>query len=106
MPKYLAQANYASDGVKGILKEGGSGRRTAVEKLIESVGAKVEAFYFAFGDTDLFIIIDGPDNITAAALSLTVNAVGATTVKVTTLLTPEEIDAATRLSPLYRPPGQ
>ena len=87
MTKYLAQANYASDGVKGILKECGSGRHTGVEKLIESVGAKVEAFYYAFGNTDLYIIVDGPDNVTV-------------------LLTPEEIDAATKKSLLDRPPGQ
>jgi len=87
MPKYLAQANYASDGVKGILKEGGSGRHTAVEKLIELVGTKVEALYYAFGNTDLYIIVDGPDNVTV-------------------LLTPEEIDAATKKSLLDRPPGQ
>jgi uncharacterized protein with GYD domain len=106
MPKYLAQANYTSEGVKGLLKEGGSSRRAAIEKLFESAGARIEAFYYAFGETDLFIIIDGPDNVTAASLSLTVNAVGAVATKVTVLLTPEEIDAATKLSPLYRPPGQ
>lgn len=106
MPKYLARCNYANEGVKGLLKEGGSSRRAAIEKLFESAGARIEAFYYAFGETDLFIIIDGPDNVTAASLSLTVNAVGAVTTKVTVLLTPEEIDAATKLSPLYRPPGQ
>jgi len=106
MSKYLVQANYSSDGVKGILKEGGSSRRAAVEKLFESVGSKIEAFYYAFGDTDLFIIVDGSDNVTAASLSLTVNAVGAVAAKVTVLLTPEEIDAATKISPLYRAPGQ
>lgn len=105
MPKYLVQANYVGEGLKGLLKEGGSSRRAAVEKLFESVGAKVEAFYYAFGDTDLFIIADVPDNITTAALSLTVNASGAATAKVTVLLTAEEIDAATKKSPSYRPPG-
>ena len=105
MSKYLVQANYVGEGLKGLLKEGGSSRRAAVEKLFESVGAKVEAFYYAFGDTDLFIIADVPDNITTAALSLTVNASGAATAKVTVLLTAEEIDAATKKSPSYRPPG-
>ncbi|HEY5731187.1 MAG TPA: GYD domain-containing protein [Anaerolineales bacterium] len=105
MSKYLVQANYVGEGLKGLLKEGGSSRRAAVEKLFESVGAKVEAFYYAFGDTDLFIIADVPDNITTAALSLTVNAAGAASAKVTVLLTAEEIDAATKKSPSYRPPG-
>jgi uncharacterized protein with GYD domain len=106
MPKYLVQANYAGEGLKGLLKEGGSSRRAAIEKLFSSVGSKVEAFYYAFGDTDLFVIADVPDNITAAALSLTVNAAGAATAKVTVLLTAEEIDAAAKKTPGYRPLGQ
>ena len=106
MPKYLVQANYVGEGLKGLLKEGGSSRRAAVDKLFGSLGGKVEAFYYAFGDTDLFVIADVPDNVTAAALSLTVNAAGAATARVTVLLTPEEIDAAAKKSPSYRPPGQ
>jgi uncharacterized protein with GYD domain len=74
--------------------------------LLGSVGGRVEAFYYAFGDTDAFVIVDLPDNVTAAALSLTINATAAVTVKITALLTPEEIDAAAKKSPSYRPPGQ
>jgi len=106
MAKYMVQANYGGEGLHGLLKDGGTGRRTAVEKLFASVGGKVEAFYYAFGDTDLFVIADVPDNITAAALSLTVNAAGAATARITVLLTPEEIDAAAKKTPNYRPPGQ
>lgn len=106
MPKYLVHANYVGDGVKGLLKEGGSSRRAAVEKLFESVGGKVEAFYYAFGETDVFVIAEIPDNVTAAALSLTVNASGAATTRITVLLTAEELDAAAKKSPSYRPPGQ
>ena len=106
MSKYLIQANYVDDGVKGLIKEGGSNRRAAVEKLFESVGGKVEAFYYAFGETDLFVIAEIPDNVTAASLSLTVNASGAATAKVTVLLTSEEVDKAAKKSPSYRPPGQ
>jgi len=106
MPKYLVQANYIGDGLKGLLKEGGSSRRAAVEKLFVSVGGKVEAFYFAFGETDLFVIAEAPDNVTMAALSLIVNAAGTSTVNVTVLMTAEEIDAATKKTATYRPPGQ
>ena len=106
MSKYLIQANYVGEGIKGLLKEGGSSRRAAVEKLLGSLGGKVEAFYYAFGDTDLFIIADMPDNVTAAALSLTTNAPGTATAKITVLLTAEEIDAATKKTPSYRAPGQ
>ena len=106
MPKYLVQANYVGEGLKGLLKEGGSNRRAPIEKLFGSVGGKVEAFYYAFGDTDLFIIADVPDNVSAAALSLTVNAAGTATTKVTVLMTAEEIDAAVKKTPSYRAPGK
>jgi uncharacterized protein with GYD domain len=106
MPKYLVQANYLEEGLKGLRKEGGSSRRAAVEKLFASVGGKLEAFYYAFGDTDAFVIGDVPDNVSAAALSLTVNATGAVTTKITALLTPEEIDAAAKKAVGYRAPGQ
>src|SRR5512136_1018972 len=105
MPKYLIQANYVGEGIKGLLKEGGSSRRAAVEKLAKSLGGSVEAFYYAFGDTDLYSIIDLPDNGAAAALALTVNAAGAASVRTTVLMTPEEIDAASKKSPSYRAPG-
>lgn len=106
MPKYLIQANYVGEGVKGLLKEGGSSRRAAVEKLFESVGGKVEAFYFAFGQTDVFVVADVPDNVSAAALSLTVNAAGTATSKVTVLMTAEEMDAAVKKTTSYRAPGK
>ena len=106
MPKYLFQANYVGEGVKGLLKEGGSSRRAAVEKAAQSVGGKLEAFYYAFGDTDAYVIVDLPDNATATALALTVNSSGVTVVKTTVLMTPEDVDAAVKMSPSYRAPGQ
>ena len=106
MSKYLIQANYVGDGVKGLIKEGGSSRRAVVEKLAQSVGGKLEAFYYAFGETDAYLILDLPDNVTMAAIALTVNASGAAAVKTTVLMTPEEIDAAGKKSPIYRPPGK
>ena len=106
MPKYLAQCNYVGEGVKGLLKEGGSSRRAVVEKLIESVGGTVEAFYYAFGETDLFVIADLPDNVTMTALALLVAASGAIDIKTTVLITPEEVDEAVKKTPSYRPPGQ
>ena len=54
MPKFLIQANYKPEGVKGLLKEGGSGRRKAVEQMTAAFGGKVESFYYAFGDKDVF----------------------------------------------------
>jgi uncharacterized protein with GYD domain len=106
MPKYLIQANYTTEGVKNLLKEGGSSRRAAVEKLANSLGGKIEAFYYAFGDTDLFVISEAPDNVSAAAVSLIVNAASGVAVKITPLLTAEEIDAAAKKNVTYAPPGQ
>lgn len=105
MPKYLFQVNYVGEGVKGLLKDGGSKRRAVVEKLFQSLGGGLEAYYYAFGDTDLYIIADFPNHAAATACVLTVTATGTVTVKTTVLLTPEEIDAAGKLTPTYSAPG-
>ncbi len=105
MAKYLLQASYTTDGLKGILKDGGSKRRAAAEETVKGLGGKVEAFYFAFGDADAFVIVDVPDNVSATAASLAVNASGAVRVKTTVLITPEEMDQATKKTVTYRPPG-
>jgi len=106
MPKYLIQANYVGDGVKGLLKEGGTSRRAATEKAIKSLGGTLEAFYYAFGETDAFAIVDVPDNASMAAIALTAGASGAVAVKTTVLMTPDEVDEAVKKVPSYRPPGQ
>jgi uncharacterized protein with GYD domain len=106
MPKYLVQANYVGDGVKGLLKEGGSSRRAVVEKLIKSVGGTLETFYYAFGETDLYVICDMPDNASTAAATLMAAASGVINVKTTVLMTPEELDNAAKKTPIYRPPGK
>ena len=107
MSKYLFQVNYlAGNGVSGLLKEGGSGRRTTADQIFGSVGGKVEAFYYAFGETDLFILAELPDSASAAGVALKVAAGGAVTMKTTVLLTAEEVDQATKKGVFYRPPGQ
>jgi uncharacterized protein with GYD domain len=105
MAKYLIKASYTSDGVKGLLKEGGTGRRAAVDQLIGGLGGKVEAFYYALGDDDALVIVDLPDNTAAAAISLAVNAIGAVQIKTVPLLTAEDVDEAAKKSVEYRPPG-
>ena len=106
MPKYLAHASYTVEGLKGLLKDGGSKRREVVEQLAKGLGGTLEAFYYAFGDDDVFAIFDLPDNVSATAVSLAINAAGGATVKITVLLTPEEVDQAVKKSVDYRPPGQ
>jgi uncharacterized protein with GYD domain len=105
MPKYLIEVNYVGEGIRGLLKEGGTKRSAAVDQLFKSVGGTVESYYFAFGDKDVFIIGDLPDNATAAALTLRVNATGAALCKTTVLITPQEVDEAVKTPALYRPPG-
>ncbi len=106
MGKYLYQGSYTEQGLKGILKEGGSKRRETVEQLIKSMGGTLEAFYFAHGKDDFFIIVDVPDPVAAIATALMVNASGAVKLRTTVLITPEEVDQATKLTVNYRPPGQ
>lgn len=105
MAKYMWTGSYTADGTKGVIAEGGSSRRATVEKMLASMGGKLETFYFSFGTDDVVIIVDAPDNIGAASIGLTVAASGAVRGKMTVLLTPEEIDAAARKTPAYRPPG-
>jgi uncharacterized protein with GYD domain len=106
MPKYLLQASYAAEGARGLLKDGGSKRRDAARTLVESLGGKIDCFYFAFGKTDVFAVIDLPDGVSAAAASMTIGASGAVRSQVTVLLTPEEIDQASKKSAKYTPPGK
>jgi uncharacterized protein with GYD domain len=105
MAKYLWKGSYTSEGVKGVLKDGGTGRRAAVEKTVEALGGNLEAFYFALGDQDVYVIADLPDSVTASAVSLTVNASGTVALETVELLTPEQVDEATKKSVDYRPPG-
>jgi uncharacterized protein with GYD domain len=105
MAKFLWKASYTSDGVRGVLKDGGTGRRATIDKLVEGLGGKVEAFYFALGEHDVYVIAELPDTVTATAVSLTVNASGAVALQTVELLTPEQVDEATKKSIDYRPPG-
>jgi uncharacterized protein with GYD domain len=105
VPKYLFLARHTPQGAKGLIDEGGTSRRAATEHAVGSVGGKLEAFYYAFGDTDVFIIADLPDHAAAASLSLAVGATGGIKTETVVLLTPEELDAAASKQPAYRPPG-
>jgi len=105
MSKFMLKASYNSDGVRGLIKEGGSKRRAVVQKMVEGMGGKLEAFYYAWGADDAFIIADLPDEKAAIALSLAVNASGAVRLTTIPLITPEEIDAAAKKTVKYKAPG-
>jgi uncharacterized protein with GYD domain len=103
--KYMWQVSYTVDGIKGLRKEGGSSRVATIKKLVESRGGKVESFYFAFGDADVYVIADLPSNVEASAASLAIGASGAASIKTVVLLSPEDVDAATKVDVGYRAPG-
>lgn len=106
MAKFLITGSYTTEGAKALLKEGGSRRKAAVEQMLSAMDGKVEAFYFAFGDSDVYVIVDVPDTTSGAALSLAVNASGSVKLSTIMLMTPEEVDAACKKTVRYRAPGQ
>jgi uncharacterized protein with GYD domain len=106
MPKYLMEASYTAEGTKGLVGEGGSSRRKKVEEMVKEMHGKLEAFYYAFGTSDVFLIVDVPDAVTAAAISLAVNQSGAVHLRTHVLMTPEEMDQASKKSVNYRVPGK
>jgi uncharacterized protein with GYD domain len=105
MGRYLIQGTYTPEGARGLLKQGGTSRRADVEKMLEPVGGSLEAVYWAFGDTDFYVIAELPDAATAAAVGLNMAAAGAVRSRITVLLTPEEIDEAKGKTYEYLPPG-
>ncbi|MFF5790499.1 GYD domain-containing protein [Paeniglutamicibacter sp. NPDC012692] len=106
MTKYLFEANYVGEGVKGLMRDGGTKRRDAVDAALKSVGGSLESFYYAFGETDVLGVFDIPDQASAVALSLLINSTGTVNLHLKPLMTPEDIDEAAQKTPSYRAPGQ
>jgi len=105
MAKFLITASYTTEGTRGLLVEGGSGRKAAIQKALENLGGRLEAMYYAYGDTDVIVIADVPNTVSGLALSLSANASGTVNVKTTPLITVEEVDAACKTSVAYRGAG-
>jgi len=105
VPKYLIQAAYTAEGLQGLIKDRASGRRAAVGRALEAIGGKIESIYYTFGDYDVILIADIPDNVSAAAMSIRVSGSGLVRTKTTPLLTVEETDLALGRTVAYRPPG-
>ncbi len=106
MPKYLSCGSYTEEGLKGLLKDGGTKRMEATKQAVESLGGTLETYYFAFGDNDFYFISDIPENVNGIAGSLIANASGAVKIKTVVLITPEEVDQAVKKTMDWRPPGQ
>ncbi len=106
MPKYLVRGSYTAEGLKGLQKDKASGRKAAISQVLESLGGRLESLYFAFGEDDVVVIFDLPDNIAAARLAIAVGASGLIRTKTTALLTVEEADQALGAPDIgFRPPG-
>ncbi|ANE50442.1 GYD domain-containing protein [Flavisolibacter tropicus] len=105
MKKYLIKGSYNAEGIKGLMQEGGSGRKNAVEKMLADMGGKVESFYYAFGEDDVYVVVELPDDISAAAVGLRVNTAGLVKITTTVLLSPADVDEATKKNVSYRAPG-
>ena len=106
MAKYLVEGRYTAEGIKGVLKEGGSGRRKAVEDVLKSLGGKLESMYYAFGEADVYVIYEAPDNVAAATLAMGVASTGLVGIRTTVLLTIDEVDEAGKKTMSYRGPGR
>ena len=106
MPKYLIAASYSAEGLRGLQRDKASGRRTAVTAAVEGVGGKVEALYYALGEDDAYVIVDLPDNVSAAALGIAISGAGLARTRTTALMTVEEVDRALEKSVSYRAPGR
>ncbi|HET7212105.1 MAG TPA: GYD domain-containing protein [Terriglobia bacterium] len=106
MAKYLIQATYSAEGFKGVAKDKASGRKAALEKALAGVGAGLDAIYYSFGDYDVVLIVDAPDNATVAAVGMAACSTGLARTSTIPLLTIEEVDQAVKKSVKYRGPGQ
>lgn len=104
MAKFLLQATYSADGLRGLQKEKASGRQDVVKRAVEALGGKLESMYFSVGDHDVVLIVDLPDIITGTALAIAVSASGLVRTRTTPLLTIEETDRALSKAVDYKPP--
>ncbi len=105
MAKYLVQVTYTAQGLQGVAAKGGTVREKAARAAVESLGGSVDGFYFAFGDSDVIVIADFPDNVSAAALALAVGSSGGASVRTTVLMTSADADEAAKKQVSYQPPG-
>jgi uncharacterized protein with GYD domain len=105
MPKYLVEASYSAEGLKGLQKDKATGRRAAVTAAVQGLGGTVEAFYYALGEHDVITIVDLPNVVSATALALGASATGLVRTKTTALLTVEETDQALQKNISFRAPG-
>lgn len=106
MAKYLIRGTYTAEGIRGVLKDGGTARVQAVKQVVEGLGGTIDSFYFAFGEDDFVMIVDGTDVPGMLAGTMAAGASGAVRTTTTVLISPDDLDAASKMLTTYRPPGQ
>ena len=108
MGKYLVQASYTQQGISGLVQNP-EDRSALLQEMVSSFGGKVHSIDYCFGDYDVVVVLEAPDDATVAALAMAVGASGAVTNFKTTVLIPfaQGVEAAKKVAAMnYRPPGR
>lgn len=105
MARFMYKVSYSKEGMQGVIKEGAANRKTFIEKMAAEMGGSISSFDFAFGDTDVYVIAEMEDQITAAAVATAVAASGAATIETVVLLSADDVDRAIGKHAPYRAPG-
>jgi uncharacterized protein with GYD domain len=105
MPKFMSTGQYSAGGLQGSLEEGFAVREAYVTQMIESLGGKVDGFYWTYGKNDIVTIIEGTEEV-ALAVALAVSSdPDSVQIETMPLLTAADLDAARAKLPKYRGPG-
>jgi uncharacterized protein with GYD domain len=105
MPKFLIRGSYSAEGLRGLKKDKASGRQKAIAKACEALEGKIDAFYYALGKDDVFLVIDVPSHVHVASFCVAVGASGMFRTHTVPLLTTAEMDQALGEDVKYRAPG-
>ena len=105
MPKIMAKVSYTAEGMAALHRDGAVARQKMIGEMISSMGGTLEGVYWAFGDTDAYVIGDVPDLETAAAGALAAAASGQSSLETVILLTAEQVDAALDKAKGLTPPS-
>ena len=107
MSFYLMRFSYTPEAWARLIKKP-EDRREVAQAIVEKLGGKLHGFWYSFGQQDGFVLIEAPNNVSAAAFSVGISAGGALrSAETTVLLTVEEtIEMLEKAQGLpYRPPG-
>jgi uncharacterized protein with GYD domain len=104
--KYFFSATFTVDGMRNLQKQSATGFKAGVGKFFESVGGKLESWYFDYAEGAAYGFVDYPDELAAATAQATVNAAGFARVIYKPVLSAEDADKALAKSKATRPPQE